>query len=284
VDKAAEVRHRNFLALVTYAGDAQGFAKWASLSSRSVAAWEVDEQSVTDERAALIESRLNLPAGWLSLQQSPESMNPSLTAKEVIQVEEAENPVATRRANLQFIVDKVGSKIALTTLTGIAASNLSKVFKKDFTDYVARKIEKNMQLDEGWLDTPHDADSWEGSIPPDVLGKLTELASERRPAGTPGRKPSHKPSEHQSMSRPEHVGVSFGKNWPPLSRALVEKTAALIESGKLTEEIAFGLFGQLMQIERGIMPELATNLPLGGSVPAHQPAPAVSQVSQAEAA
>jgi hypothetical protein len=171
--------------LVNYAGDTQGFAQWARLSSESVAAWEVDEESVTDERAALIESRLKLPVGCL---QSSESMTPSLTANEVIQVE-PENPVATRRANLQFIVDKVGSKIALTTLTGIAASNLSKVFKKDFTDYFARKIEKNMQIEEGSLDSPHDAESWEGSIPQEVLDKLNQLATERRASGTPGRNP-----------------------------------------------------------------------------------------------
>jgi hypothetical protein len=86
------------------------------------------------------------------------------------------------------------------------------------------------------------------------------------------------------VSRPDQAGVSFGKTWPPLSRALVEKTAALIESGKLTEEIAFGLFGQLMQIERGIMPELATNLPLSTLASAHRTVPAVSPVGRAEAA
>jgi hypothetical protein len=281
VDKAAEVRHHNFLTLVNYAGDSQGFAKWARLSSESVAAWVVDGHSVTDDRAALIESRLNLPAGWMSLQSSG-AFTPSPTATEVILVE-SDNQVLTRRANMQLIIDKVGTKLALTSLTGIAASNLSKVFKKDFTDYVARKIETNLQVEDGWLDTSHDAETWEDTIPPELLEKLNQLASQRRGAGTPGRKPSHKPAEHQSMSRSDQIGVSFGKNWPPLSRALVEKTAALIDSGKLTEEIAFGLFGQLMQIERGIMPALPTNLPLGSSASAATPlVAAVGQ--QAEAA
>jgi hypothetical protein len=54
--------------------------------------------------------------------------------------------------------------------------------------------------------------------------------------------------------------------------------------GKLTEEIAFGLFGQLMQIERGLMPELATNLPLSTPASAHQPVPALSPIGRAEAA
>jgi hypothetical protein len=276
VDNAAAVRHRNFLTLVAYAGDAQRFAEWVSLSSDSLAAWELDVESLTENRATRIENRLGLPPGWLS-QESPEPVTSSIPSIEMTPVE-SENTVATRRANLQRLVGKAGTKNALAPSTGIAASNLSKVFKKDFSDYVARKIETQLGLPESWLDTAHDDASWEASVPESVMDKLNQISASRTGPGAPKKTP-HKPAEHHSMSRPDHGGVSFGKNWPPLCRALVEKTVALIDDNKLTEDVAFALFGQLMQLERGTMPDLATSLPRPSATGAVTGTSTVSQVA-----
>ena len=275
---AAALRHRNFLTLVHYAGDSQGFAKWARLSSDSVAAWELDADSVTETRAALIEERLHLPEGWLSL-ETPKPLDLSLTAAEVDPVDDPDTLLKTRRENLQLLVNKVRSKIALAPLTDIAPSNLSKVFKKDFTDYIARKIETNMGLPEGWLDSPHDAETWESTVPDEVVEKLNKTASERPGPGAPPRKSGSTPDgrtapAHGHSSAPRHHGVVFGPDWPPLSRALVEKTAELIDSKRLTEDVAYALFGQLLQLERGVQPNLPTNLP---SVPGAVAPPAAVQ-------
>lgn len=282
--------------------DSVRLSQWIGIKPERLQAMLAGRLPLGNEYATHIEEALGLPAAWLDGQHGlavPADFDPSklphtshdeddeeqsttmvtthkpqhtLTPAAPARVGRARrtSPVTSeiRRANIQLLTARRGSKNELAQLSEMNSSRISLMTSghKPVSDPFATAIERALDLPAGWLDTPREI----GDVPNQVWRKLGGFPEPQqsapshapRAAATPRATSAQsnptaehaqaRPQAHATANAPAHLNPVFSKTHGQagaIAEALARKVLEMSCSGKLAEDHAFRLLGELIKLD-----------------------------------
>ncbi|KWU24729.1 hypothetical protein AS149_31785 [Burkholderia cenocepacia] len=176
--------------------------------------------------------------------------------------------MAVRRANLNLLTERLGSKNIVCALTNMSSANLSHRLTglKKFDDAEEQRFQSALQLPKNWLDTPHTVDD----IPSKVFALLDPegVNAALRPPGASNRESSKSKATKDAAKAPATKTpagkkVAAKKTIKPRERILAP---ADVSAPRLSASV----------LGRKAASESATPAPAAAPAPAPAPAPAAA--------
>lgn len=273
-------------------------SQWIGLKPERLQAMLAGRIQLGDEYATHIEEALGLPAAWLDGQHGlalPSEFDPGKLPHASRDEDEEEQattmPITqthkptttlragrarrtspetseTRRANIQLLTARRGSKNELAQLSEMNASRISLMTSghKPVSDPFASAIERALELPNGWLDTPREI----SDVPNQVWRKLGGFPEPQQTSATrafhgvalPGAvsNQAKQPPESAQQDQQHHLSAKASTSFNPvfsrtdgqagaIAEALARKVLEMSSSGKLAEDHAFRLLGELIKFD-----------------------------------